>query len=754
MSNGTTVTADRVEGPSLWNCDQEPIRIPGQVQPHGLLFVLTGNNFIVSQVSENVHHYLKVKPADALGQPISELLGQDFATVLAARLATINAPARPVLIKILQTRIGGREQTFHCVAHRADNAVLLELEAATDAAPAITALEVREVIDAFALNAEESTNAAEICRSTAQIIRHLTDYDRVMLYQFDDDWNGLVVGEDSNGRLPSYLHHRFPASDIPAQARELYRLNRMRLIPDASYAPVPLRPALNPETGKPLDMTFASLRSVSPIHVEYMKNMKTWSSMSISIIVGSKLWGLICCHHTTAKHVAPSVREVCELVARVVSLRLSALSNAVDYERRIQVRSAFSRLLEEMTDRGNFSTALTGKAEELQGFVNAEGAAILQDDHCARVGRTPSEEQVRDLARWLFNDVKQDVFSTDALAEKYPPAAAFADRASGVLAVAVSKIHPSYILWFRPEVVQSIQWAGNPHKSADPENPARLHPRLSFDTWMETVRQRSLPWSSREVEGAGDLRNAIVGIVLRKAEELAELNAELNRSNKELEAFSYSVSHDLRAPLRHIVGYGEMLNELGGDKLNDKEKRCITTIIESSEYAGRLVDKLLNYSRLGRAELQSFKIDMNMLVSDSIKFVMRDAGARRISWTVGKLPFAMGDLMMLQMAVRDLLSNALKYTRGRDEAKIDVGSRHEGGENVFWVKDNGVGFDMKYAGKLFGVFQRLHRWEDFEGTGIGLANVRRVIERHRGRTWAEGQEDVGATFFFSLPRAD
>jgi light-regulated signal transduction histidine kinase (bacteriophytochrome) len=261
-----------------------------------------------------------------------------------------------------------------------------------------------------------------------------------------------------------------------------------------------------------------------------------------------------------------------------------------------------------------------------------------------------------------------------------------------------------------------------------------------------------LPWEDSEIEIATDLRNAIVGIVLRRAEELAELNDELTRSNKELEAFSYSVSHDLRAPLRHIVGYAEMLRESLGERLDAKGDRCIGIIIESCEYAGKLVDKLLSYSRLGRSELQWSQIDLPMLVEEVRKDVMRDASGRTITWKIGKLPCVTGDLMMLRMAVRDLLANAVKYTRRRDEAVIEMDCRDDGDAWIFFVKDNGVGFDMKYTDKLFGVFQRLHRWEDYEGTGIGLANVRRVIERHGGRTWAEGQEGVGATFFFSLPK--
>jgi two-component system, chemotaxis family, sensor kinase Cph1 len=494
-----------------------------------------------------------------------------------------------------------------------------------------------------------------------------------------------------------------------------------------------------------------------------MQNMRTAASMSVSILRDGELWGLISCHHHQPKMIPFPIRGTCDLFARAFSLRLSALQHRQDYERRLGVRAAHAELLTHMTDHGDFAAALVEHPDVLLPFTGASGAAVVTDHRCLLVGQTPREPEVRELSEWLFGEVGEDVFATDSLAAVYPTAVKYKDKASGVLAIAVSKLHPSYVIWFRPEVIQTIKWGGDPNKPVEPTDETAslervssrhelaLHPRKSFETWRETVRQKSLAWETSEIEGATDLRNAIVGTVLRKAEELAELTDELTRSNKELEAFSYSVSHDLRAPLRHIVGYAEMLLDSVGKKLSERDRRWVTTIIESSAYAGQLVDKLLGYSRLGRAELQISPVDLNQLVNEVVEDVMRDAADRRISWKLAELPSVPADLMMLRMAVRDLISNALKYTRNKEEAVIEVGSHSTGTEVTVWVKDNGVGFDMQYADKLFGVFQRLHRWEDYEGTGIGLANVRRVIERHGGRTWAHAEEGKGASFYFSLP---
>jgi light-regulated signal transduction histidine kinase (bacteriophytochrome) len=245
----------------------------------------------------------------------------------------------------------------------------------------------------------------------------------------------------------------------------------------------------------------------------------------------------------------------------------------------------------------------------------------------------------------------------------------------------------------------------------------------------------------------------VLGIVLRRAEELAAMSEELQRSNKELEAFSYSVSHDLRAPFRHIVGYSNLLKTREGQNLSDKGRHYVETIIEAAASAGTLVDNLLTFSQMGRHALNKVSGEMGPLVDEVRRKVEPDvAPGRTVRWDIGPLGRVHADPFMLRLVIENLLSNALKYTRERPEAVVEVGRLPpKDGEAVFFVRDNGVGFDMAYADKLFGVFQRLHRVEEFEGTGIGLANVRRIVERHGGRTWAEGRLGEGATFTFTLP---
>jgi chemotaxis family two-component system sensor kinase Cph1 len=730
----------------LTACEREPIHIPGSIQPHGILLAIRLSDRTVAYASANIAETFGLDPAAVLGRPFADIL-----PVLSAEFeAQLSDPPPVGTSRYVRTvRVGTTrgEVPYEAAMSRSGDHAVLELE--EPPAGTVSSLEsLYPTLRRFVEQLQGASTVDSLCQLAAQDIRRMTGFDRVLIYRFDELWNGTVVAEDRNEVLPSYLDLRFPASDIPAQARELYRRNRQRIISDANYTPVPIQ-SRDPA---PLDLSDSVLRSVSPVHLEYMRNMGTLASMSISILRDGQLWGLISCHNKEPKRVSLQVRNACDFLTQIFSLQLEARENTTLAENRVRLGAVRTRLLAHMAGEDSFIAGLVNNPDDLMLLAGAEGTAVLTEDRCWCLGRTPSEEQVKALFAWLSRHHQEDVFATDRLSEVYPPARGFADRASGLLSISISKARASYVLWFRPEVVQTVKWGGNPQKAVQEEaGSLRLHPRRSFEIWKETVRDHSLAWDRSEIEAVKELRNAIVGIVLRRAEELAAISEELRRSNKELEAFSYSVSHDLRAPFRHIVGYSELLKKHEWNDLSERGKRYIDTIIESAYTAGTLVDNLLRFSHMGRTALKVRPVNMAGLIEEIRQRLMHDAADRRIEWIIGDLPEVVADPALLRLVFENLLDNAVKYTRPRDKARIEIGSHRDNGETVFFVRDNGVGFDMKYIDKLFGVFQRLHRMEEFEGTGIGLANVRRIVERHGGRAWAEGKINQGATFSVALP---
>lgn len=736
-----TVSTSKLD---LDKCAQEPIRVPGSIQPHGALLLLDLHSLRILQRSANAQQLLDI-PLDLDGNDPKrgatlDGVSHELAREIRTWLATSDA-------QYLRTAtIGARR--LQVIGHRTQQGLLLEFEEA----PVAEHETLEAIYPQLAKFVEEIQTASDIqklCDAVASKVRGLTGYNRVLVYRFDADWHGAVIGEDSDGVLPSYRGLRFPASDIPAQARELYRVNRLRIIPDCDYQPVPLEPVLCPVDGKALDMSCAALRSVSPVHLEYMRNMGTRASMSISIIIDGALWGLISCHNKQPRRVNAQLRNACDLIGKVVSLQIGALERAAYATRRIELKAVEARLLGKLGEATAFQAGLVDSAEAWLRLGRASGAAVVEMNSVMCVGATPPVTRLHQMVAKLHGEEVREVFATQSLGTLWPEFADLAEVASGMCAISISQLHASYILWFRPEIVRTVRWGGDPRKPADLQSGV-LHPRHSFEVWKEHVTLQSEPWSKAELDGLTDFRAAIISIVLRRAEERAELTAQLQRSNRELESFSYSVSHDLRAPFRHIVGYTQLLRDREKD-LTDLSQHYLDSINEAAANAGQLVDDLLNFSHLGRATLSLSPVDVKKLLHEARKTLDPDTKDRQIEWHLGELPPVWGDVSLLRQVFVNLMHNSLKYTRTRDVAVIEISGRLTDKECVYTIKDNGVGFDMAYADKMFGVFQRMHRMEDYEGTGIGLALVKRIIERHKGWIEGHGELDRGATFKFGLP---
>jgi chemotaxis family two-component system sensor kinase Cph1 len=739
---------DPISSVNLNNCDREPIHIPGSIQAHGFLLVFVHSpedSLVVVQASQNAAEWLDKPVRAILGGTCAELFGEELSGELRQEFHARPDSRANHYLRRIQLDTG---HSMELITHSLGDRLVVEFERVEQS---VSSERLNKTIVNVVAQLETIRGIEQLAGTIAAEIRTLTGFDRVLLYSFDDEGHGTVIAEDNNGNLPSMLHLRFPATDIPQQARRLYLLNRMRIIPDVDYEPSPLLAADSSEG--PMDMTYCVLRSVSPVHREYMRNMGTAASMSFSVVVEGKLWGMISCHHATPLCVPYVVRSGCDVLTRIVATQISAYDRAAGFSEAIRLKAVERDLLTYMTLEDKYVDGLTNHPDKVIALTQSMGAAFVLDETCWLMGETPNEAAVRMIADWLRDTGKPDLFATDHLASHLPAAEGFSDTVSGLLAISLSQVHRFQILWFRPEMIRTVHWAGEPRKRVtEADGMIRIDPRHSFEGWSERVRRRSAAWSAVEIEAARDFRNAMLFIVLRRAEELADMAAELEFTNKELEAFSYSVSHDLRAPFRHISGFAELLLIDESDKLSDKGRRYIEKITQSAQFAGVLVDSLLNFSQIARTKLEMRPVSMEQLVREVWDDVVsQELRGRAADFSCGSLPLVEGDVHLLRQVWRNLLSNAVKYTSRRDGARIEVSAHRDQQQYIFSVRDNGVGFDNRYAHKLFGAFQRLHRVEEFEGTGIGLANVRRIIGRHGGQTWAEGKLNAGAVFFFSLP---
>jgi chemotaxis family two-component system sensor kinase Cph1 len=712
----------------LDSCASEPIRVPGAIQPHGRMLVLDERSDELVAFSGNWRDAAECRAALArLAGALPELVPGE----------SPQAVDRQVL--------DGVEHDVS--AHAQGGHRFLEFEAA--GLDRGTRAPIYSLARHFLPQLQRARSLDDLLAIAVLELKRLTGFGRCMAYRFDDEGHGEVLAEAMDEGYESYAGHRFPASDIPPQARELYRLNYIRLIPTCDYTPVPLLSLSSTLAPTAIDLSLAGLRSVSPVHLEYMRNMGTRASMSVSIVVRGELWGLVSCHDREARFLSFPTRAACEHLGRLLSVQVEATQERVEVERRHELRELTLNIISQRADLDASLLGLVNEPAPLLRLAQASGVAVVLNDVCRSHGEVPPADQILELAEWIRHR-RDESFATDRLATLWPAAEAWAGAGAGMLAISISQVHRHVILWFRSSVVQTITWAGRPYKEVRSEG--RIHPRSSFASWTEELRGRSLPWTSAERSAALELRQSLIGIVLRRAEELNEVASELGRVNKELEAFSYTVSHDLRAPMRHIAGYVDLVLDIEGAHLGDKARRYLGHVKDASAYSGRLVDALLDFSRMGRTALKRGRVDMATLVPEIARELTRFEPDRRIEWTLAPdLPVLWADPTLMQVAMRNLMGNAVKYSRDRAVAHVAVSTVRRGDRVGVEVADNGIGFDMRYVDKLFGVFHRLHQSDQFEGTGIGLASFRRIVERHGGEVWARGVPGEGARFGFVLP---
>jgi chemotaxis family two-component system sensor kinase Cph1 len=500
-----------VTEPDLLGCADEPIRTPGAVQPHGALLAVTEPDLTVVVASENAPDLLG---RDVAGRPLTDLLPADL---VAALQSYDLEPQHAVL--------DGR--AFDVVAHRTGGLLVTEWEPLDDAHDAGAAWHRR--LPRVLSRLQETDHLGALCDVLAQEVRDLTGFDRVMVYRFDEQWNGTVVAEQRREDLEPFLGLRYPASDIPAQARALYLRSWLRLIPDARYVPARLVPDRNPLDGRPLDLGDAVLRSVSPVHLEYLANLGVVASMSVSLVDDGRLWGLIACHSYRGPHrPSPADRVAAEFLGRTASLLLGTKVDAGQAQAVLEVAERSARLVEALgRSPRQPAQALVEERPSVLELVPAGGAAVRLDGQLHLLGDTPQEDAVRALLDALPTDGPT---VTDAVLQVVPDGAHLVPTASGVLAVPVPG--GGALAWFRPEVLREVTWAGDPRSKelVDDELGPRLSPRRSFAAWVQEVRATSSPWLAHEVRAAEQLARHLADVAARRGSEESRLAATLQRT--------------------------------------------------------------------------------------------------------------------------------------------------------------------------------------------------------------------------------
>ncbi len=525
----------------LTTCDREPIHILGAIQSFGFLLSVNAD-WIVTRASENTHSHIGLDPGQLVGQLAERCIHKDVLHDIRGRLQLAGAPG--VVERLFGQRLSLGGRLFDIALHQSGLETIMEFEPADAQEPAAL-LTLRTVFNSL----ERRVNQRDLCRDAARKVRALTGFDRVMIYRFDEDGSGEVVAESAVNGLAPFLGLRYPAADVPAQARTLYERNILRIIVDVDAAPVAIAPVLSPE-GMPLDLSMSVLRSVSPIHLEYLRNMGVRSSMSISILRGGRLWGLIACHHGTPNHVGYQRRSVAELFGQMFSYLLEVRSREEDRLQDEQARDILHRLASAFASPNELLTQLPEALASMTGYIAADGIATYQAGDITLTRVTPTKEEFLQIVRFRNKTTAGRVYATHCLKDVAFPSAADFYHARGRPVVGADFPHSRVIIWFffRREVVRTVTWAGDPTKVATPgPNGIRLTPRKSFEAWQETVRDQSERWSARDTRAAEALRVTLIELVLRVTDSAQAERTGAMRRNELLIA-------ELNHRVRNILG--------------------------------------------------------------------------------------------------------------------------------------------------------------------------------------------------------
>lgn len=686
-------------------CDLEPIHLSGAIQPFGCLVAINLSNCTVEFASKNVSDFLKL----------------DGKNLLMAPQETVEAAlAMKPISYINRFKSGG-----HLV-------IEFQEESAPEPGAADQLLQEIESI-----TAADSLN--ELFESMVQAMQRLTKFERVMIYKFAPDWSGTVIAESIVGQVPSFLDLRFPAADIPMQARRLYSENLLRYIPNVDAAPVLLDTT---SQSAALDLSQSELRSVSPIHLEYLRNMEVGASMSFSIMVDQKLWGLIACHNSEELHVSPLKRGHCKILSRLFSRLLTSQEQTERERRRAEAKSTQIFLLDALSRSENFIDGLVKQEHLLLELTHATGAVLKFRDNFIQFGSAPTQAQAREIIASIGKETV--VLATNSFK--------CSDNTKGISGVVAIKLESfdgedeGWILWLRPEVISEVSWAGEPVKVSSNHELEILHPRRSFAIWKETVSGSSKPWTEEEVTAAEALRQYLQ---LRMQRDRAEderkrLTLALEDSNQKLVQFVDTVAHDLRSPLLGVRKLAEWIEKDLGESITGAPKENLDLLQQRVAKMQAQLKDLLDYSKAGNFRAEPRTVEVSEMVTSIVEGLK--AGSK-ISFHIDELPSFQTVKAPLEHVFSNLIENAVKHS-GQTEGEIEIGYKDEGQFYNFFVADHGKGIPVEYLEEIFLPLRSLNS-ADSDGHGMGLAFVKRIVEQAGGKVGLTSAPNEGSCFNFT-----
>ncbi|MEV3929266.1 ATP-binding protein [Streptomyces sp. NPDC049944] len=739
-------------GFDLSACAQEPIHRLGMIQSHGTLLAVDAATGTVDTAALNTGRLLGMAAEELTGGPVTRVVSPEHWDEALGVGAQRDAAS---LVLPVSIDVAGGSRPFDVTAHRQGPLLVLEYEPRTVAAPHFAHFYqgVRRALTRL----RSSMTTVECCQAAVHEIRALTGFERVVAYRFDgENGPGEVVAEEITEGHEPWLGLWFPASDIPSQARRLYRDNWIRVIADVDDVGVGLHSPFRTDPGLPLDLSNSVLRTVSGFHLEYLRNIGVKSSMSVSVLREGELWGLIACHGYAAVTIPPELRAACEFFGVAFSLQLAVIEEREQAEALTASRERLDGIISRVTS--DLEDTLLAGDDALGELLDADGAALCRGGRSTISGMSVPSALLESLRTRAAGPPPGTIWSTDRLSEEPDHTSdAAEDGPAGVMMVSLS---PSgdFLAWFRRARPTVRQWAADPSRplQVGPRG-ERLTPRGSSAVFRAVVHGQSLPWTPADRATAHELWRTLTGFVLRHEAELAALNEQLRVTNSDLDAFAHVAAHDLKEPLRGISNAAAFVIEDAAAELDPTTVRRLNTMRRLAGRMDDLLDSLLHFARLGRGGLHRTRVPLERVLGSALEVAGERLAEAHVRVIRDDLPEVYADENRLYEILVNLLVNAAKYAADRDdrtvEILVDTRRPPAGGpqEQVVVVRDNGIGIPSDRQDEVFELFRRLHgEGERGGGAGVGLAIVKRIVERHGGELWLDSEPGRGTAFFFTL----
>lgn len=646
---------------------------------------------------------------------------------------------------------------FHLSAHHTHHHVILEFEQ-YDSSKVEDQLLHTEV---FVQSANEAQSFRSFASAFTRLIKDLTGYDRVMVYRFDENYNGHVFAESKEAPLPAFYDLHYPHTDIPSQARELYKKKEIRMLEDVNSKDQQIYSFDNNISSEDIDLSGCNSRSVSPIHLQYMRNMGVAATLTLSILIDKQLWGMVSCHHSSPYKLDFQRRKQALLFTKLFGAQIRKWESTEEYASVQEKEHIYQSILQEII-RGNDKFEAATSTSYFIGLTESDGGAVIRGNNVYTFGSTPSNEMILRIHGWMIKS-NERVFLSNEFSTYVDFADSIKDVASGVLYYSFDTDRQSAMVWFRKELTQGTKWGGRIDKSV---KKVPLTPRSSFELWEEEVDGKSEEWKSYQIQaglrlGAYLEKEVFIGNLKEQKQKLENLADQLKSKNEELSQFNWISSHDMKEPLRKIRLFIDQIRS-EEENLSEFQLGYFDRLDASAQRMQRLIADLLDYAKLSREE--AFQpASLNSIIEELVAHY--ESGTNKIQWRIDDLPTIECVRFQLKQLFSNLIGNSIKFKKEHvplviritaSNAEVTDIEKYTLAPGLEYVKieysDNGIGFSDDYSTRIFEVFQRLHSSKEYEGTGIGLAICKKIVASHHGEIYAVGQLGEGAVFTIFLPK--